>query len=74
MPINSPLMFTSAPPLLPKFTAASVWINDWFFWSYSLRSLDLELIIPAVTVEFNLYGLLVPVIPYLQIEIQEHGG
>ena len=50
-------MLTSAPPLLPTLTAASVWINDWFIWSYSFRSLDLELIIPAVTVEFRLYGL-----------------
>ena len=28
IPTSSPLAFTSAPPLFPGFTAASVWIKD----------------------------------------------
>ena len=29
IPINSPRVFTKAPPLFPGFTAASVWMKDW---------------------------------------------
>ena len=56
IPINSPSVLTNAPPLFPMFTAASVWIKDWFLLSLSLRSLDLALMIPAVTVELRLKG------------------
>ena len=28
IPINSPLVLTNAPPLLPILTAASVWMKD----------------------------------------------
>ena len=57
MPINSPCVFTNAPPLFPLFTAASVWMYDSLTPSLLLRSLDLALMIPAVTVEFKLKGL-----------------
>ena len=60
MPTSSPRVLTSAPPLLPGFTAASVWMND----SILLRSeppdmmpRPLALTMPAVTVEFRLNGL-----------------
>lgn len=53
MPINSPRVFTKAPPEFPGFTTASVWRKDWILLSPS-KSLDLALIIPAVTVEFKL--------------------
>ena len=49
-------MLTKAPPLLPLFTAASVWIYDSFLLSYLFKSRDLALIMPAVTVEFKLNG------------------
>ena len=59
IPISSPFVFTKAPPLLPGFTAASVWIND----SILLLSPPIEiprplaLTIPAVTVDVRLNGL-----------------
>jgi len=55
IPINSPLIFTKAPPEFPGFTAASVCINDCVFRPD--KSLDFALIIPAVTVEVRLKGL-----------------
>ena len=59
MPISSPRVLTSAPPELPGFTAASVWMNDSIFIS-ALRMLMLRalaLTMPAVTVDVRLKGL-----------------
>ena len=55
IPISSPLVFTRAPPEFPGLTAASVCINDWELLPD--KSLDLALIIPAVTVYVKLNGL-----------------
>ena len=57
MPMSSPFVFTSAPPLLPLLTAASVCIKDCDLPSVCPRSLDFALTIPAVTVEVSLNGL-----------------
>ena len=56
IPISSPLVLTSAPPLFPLLTAASVWIYDSLTPSLLFKSLDFALIIPAVTVELRLNG------------------
>ena len=57
IPTKSPSVFTKAPPELPGFIAASVWIKASIPPSFKiLISLDLALIIPAVTVEFKLNG------------------
>ena len=59
MPTNSPLRFTSAPPLFPGLITASVCINDsmgnWL--SKILIFRPLALTIPAVTVLVRLNGL-----------------
>ena len=58
MPTRSPLVLTSAPPLLPGLTAASVCINDSIpCLSRILILLALALTIPAVTVDCNRNGL-----------------
>ena len=62
IPINSPFKFTKAPPELPGFTAASVWMNDSSgFMSGESRSImfwrPLAETIPAVTVDSKLKGL-----------------
>ena len=63
MPTKLPSVFTRAPPLLPGFTAASVWINasrgnTSLYGSLFriLMFLDLALTIPAVTVYVKLNG------------------
>ena len=56
-PITWPLLFTNAPPLLPEFIAASVWIAVYLFPSLSVTSLFTALIIPAVTLLSNPKGL-----------------
>ena len=48
------MVFTNAPPEFPGFTAASVCIKDCLLSPD--KSLDLALIIPAVTVEVKLKG------------------
>ena len=64
IPISSPFEFTSAPPELPGFTAASVCINDSMEDKLVIGSLSNMLIslpfaetIPAVTVDVKLNGL-----------------
>ena len=60
IPINSPFVFTNAPPELPGFTAASVWINASIAYLSSSRILILRAFaetIPAVTVDSKLKGL-----------------
>ena len=59
IPITSPLLFSSGPPELPGFIAASVWINSNFLsympnWETFLFKL---LIIPRVTVFSKPKGL-----------------
>ena len=49
MPMTSPLMFSSGPPLLPGLMAASVCRKCWN-WRASGRSRPLALMMPAVTV------------------------
>ena len=56
MPINCPFVLTNAPPELPGFTAASVWINDCEYLPVGSRFLAFALIIPAVTVDVKLNG------------------
>ena len=60
MPINSPLVFTKAPPLLPWFTAASVCKKDSTGLSLCLELISIDLffalIIPAVIVTSKLKG------------------
>ena len=49
IPITFPSLLTNAPPLLPEFIDASVWINVNFLPSESVTSLFTALIIPHVT-------------------------
>ncbi|MBA7635857.1 hypothetical protein ES703_43461 [subsurface metagenome] len=59
MPITSPLMLTSGPPLFPRFMAASVWMKSWYEGAVELwmSCLPLALTIPAETVCSNPRGL-----------------
>ena len=49
IPITLPSLFTKAPPLLPEFIAASVWIRLYVFPSVLCTVLLTALIIPDVT-------------------------
>ena len=59
IPTSSPLVFTSAPPLLPGLMAASVCMNDSIVCFPCRISIVLPfaLTIPAVTVVVRLNGL-----------------
>ena len=56
MPITSPRMFSSGPPLLPGLMAASVCRKCWNCWDRRSTSRSLALMMPAVTVAWKPNG------------------